>query len=186
MMLASQLLIVASLVFSQAGFVGIALPDNNSTYLITVLAPMALVAMVLGLIPSTLFGIFCGLTLALHAAVQPLDYIELVAVTPQSAAIIFGITGLLLGLLFALALRRNPTGWRRIARIVLICLAVSTVFSIVFLIVSTTNIIIDYGLVLEEELGGKVTESNIDGAFVLSRMLSYGNPELQILVDATN
>ena len=185
MMLASQLLIVASLVFSQAGFVGIALPDNNSTYLITVLAPMALVAMVLGLIPSTLFGIFCGLTLALHAAVQPLDYIELVAVTPQSAAIIFGITGLLLGLLFALALRRNPTGWRRIARIVLICLAVSTVFSIVFLIVSTTNIIIDYGLVLEEELGGNVTESNIDGAFVISRMLSYGNPELQILVDAT-
>jgi len=185
MVIVSQMLIVASLVFSQAGFVGIALPDDTSTYLITVLAPMALVAMFLGPILSTLFGLYCGLTLALHAAVQPLDYIELVAITPQSASIIFCITGLLLGLLFALALRHNPTGGRRIRRIVLICLVVSVLFSIVFLVVSTAYIIIDYGLVLEQELGSRVTESNIDGEFVISRMLSYGNPELQILVDAT-
>lgn len=184
MTIVSQALVVASLVFSQAGFVGVTLPAGNSTYFVSVLAPLAIVAMLRGPIRSGLFGIFCGLILALHAAVQPLDYIELVAIKPISSAIIFGATGFLLGLLFARALRNNPTSWRRAVRIVLICLGTSAVFSVIFLAMSTLNIVLDYGVALEEEFGPNITSSNIDGAFIVSRMLTYGNPGLQILIDA--
>ena len=115
------LVTVASMTYVQCGFVGIGHGGRYSGYALALLAPIAIAALLLGKEWGTLLGLASGVILYAHAQWQPLDLIERYFVTPYTSIVLYAATGLLLGILFSLALHRNPTGWRRVVPLTLIC-----------------------------------------------------------------
>ena len=100
--------------FTQLGFLTISLPGSQNSFIIGLLVPLCAAGLLLGPRYGFLLGVFAGATLALHSALQPLDYYELVLVGPVTSIVLFGISGFLSGIIYAFALRNNPRGFRRL------------------------------------------------------------------------
>lgn len=115
----------AALTFTQLGFVAIETPSGSAGYVVALLQVVALGALLLGTLPGTALGIVAGGVLFLHARVLPLDPYELSFITPLTSVIMFGVTGFLLGIMFAIALRNNPSRFKRVLYIVIVCVIVS-------------------------------------------------------------
>ncbi|MEE1158420.1 MAG: SpoIIE family protein phosphatase, partial [Atopobiaceae bacterium] len=122
--------------FTQLGFLTISLPGSQNSFIIGLLVPLCAAGLLLGPRYGFLLGVFAGGTLTLHSAIQPLDYYELVLVGPVTSIALFGISGLLSGVIYALALRNNPCGLRRIWYLLIASVAFSIVFGTGFACVS--------------------------------------------------
>ena len=170
-------------VFSQIGMLGISSSGNNSTYIFTVLAPLTVAAFLLGVFPGFATGCLTGVAMAIHANVQPLDYIELIGINRYSTPILLGVTGTLLGLVFAIALRRKPKGWRMVLRVGIICFVMSFFFSFCYRADSAAHILFDYATnelaVTDDE---EYTEEILDDFY--AKFLLLGDNGRQVELDA--
>ena len=146
-----------TLSFTQLGFADLVLPDGSTAYVVVVLEVVALGALLLGTLMGTFLGLVVGGALLIHARFLPLDHYELSFITPETSIFMLGLAGLSLGIFFAFALRNNPTQGRRAAYIVLVCIIVSWLYSITFLISVITQIIV--GLV--ETAGPSISETTV-------------------------
>lgn len=118
--------------FTQWGFLGFQLPSGSVAYLIFLLIPVALSALLLGTLFGAGIGLCAGLVLYAHSIVAPLDYFELVYVTPITSMGALAACGLALGILLAAVLRRCPVGLKRMAGVALSCAVASCVHSAFF------------------------------------------------------
>ncbi len=126
------LFVSASMTFIQFGFVGIGSAGEYAGYMLALLGPVTIAALFLGIAWGALEGVAAGLILQVHAYFLPLDLIERYFVTPLSSVVLYGASGFLFALLFALALRNNPRGIRRYVYYVLTCVLVSGFASLMF------------------------------------------------------
>ena len=88
---------IVSLSFSQLGFFGVGEQGAYVTYAIVLLAPVALSSLLLGTVLGTLAGLLAGASLLVHSIVQPLDFYEIMFVTPVSSVVLFAVAGFLAG-----------------------------------------------------------------------------------------
>ena len=164
----------AAFAFTQLGFIGITLPDGTAGYVVTLLAATALGALLLGAPIGAVLGMVAGGVLLLHAYLTPLDYYELMYVTPLTSIVMLGACGALLGILFAFALRNDPAQSRRVVYIVVICIVVSWLYSLAF----ATNVIASIASVIVESMEGSFTYSSTQQAASAAAMY-LGNMGLQ-------
>ena len=125
-------IISTALTFTQLGFAGIGLPGQYIAYTISLLMPIALASATLGFGRGALTGLISGIILMIHSMVLPLDYFELMFVTPFSSLVQLAISGLLCDWLFALVLRKQRHPAIYFFLILLASLVVSTLYSIGF------------------------------------------------------
>ena len=121
-----------ALTFTQLGFVDVPLEDGSDGYVVTLLQVVALGALLLGTFAGMVLGLLTGAVLLLHAQLLPLDHYELSFITPITSVVMFGFVGLLLGVLLAVALRKNPSQIRRVIYIFIVCLVASFLYSLGF------------------------------------------------------
>jgi serine phosphatase RsbU (regulator of sigma subunit)/anti-sigma regulatory factor (Ser/Thr protein kinase) len=77
------------------------------------LAPPIVGAFLFGPVTGTLLGLFAGVVAFAHADLMPLDFYEHNVMTTPGTLVLLAFTGLLSGLLFKFALRRDPRGGSR-------------------------------------------------------------------------
>ncbi len=128
--------------FTQLGFTDVTLPDGRVGYVVALLQVVALGALLLGTLAGAGLGLATGSVLFIHAQVMPLDHYELAFVTPLTSVIMFGISGLILGILFAFALRNDPQRIKRAAYIAIVCLLVSLLYTFGFAISVFASLIV--------------------------------------------
>lgn len=116
-------------IVTQWGYLGVQLANGTVTYLLCMLAPIALAALLLGTLPGAAVGFLSGAVLYFHALVIPLDYYELTRVTPITSVVAMTAFGFILGILFALVLRRHSKGRLRVVLLLLVCFVASGLFS---------------------------------------------------------
>lgn len=126
--------ISATLSFTQLGFVGIDLSGDYSGYVVVLLMPITLSAILLGPRRSALTGLFAGTMALLHATLMPLDYYEFTFVNLYSSVLAMTFTGFVLGMLFARVLTRDRVAWKRLLYVALVCIGVSWIYNIGFVI----------------------------------------------------
>ena len=114
------------------GFIGIGFAGEYTGYAMAILAPIALAGLLFGTMSGALIGVIAGVALLIHSRVQPLDYYEMLFISPVTSIVLLGAIGLLMGICFSIALRGNPTGWQRGLRIAVICICCSVLFTIGF------------------------------------------------------
>ncbi len=169
-----------TLAFTQTGFLNLDL-GVKSAYIVVLLLPIALGSLLLGTFAGTLLGFLSGAFLLAHAILMPLDYYELTFVTPFTSVCMLALSGLLLGLLFSLALRNNPTKIRRVVYLCLPCILVSIVYTFGF----TGNAI---ATVLEETISNAVAAGGTDEVNItdhaIRSVLSLGEIDVQAFFDA--
>ena len=107
--------------FAQLGLVGLGEPNEGMTYAVVQLVPVAIAALLFGPLGGALLGLIAGAALLVHSHVQPLDFFEVYFITPVSSCVLLLAAGVVLGLMFAAALRRDPSAGRRAAGIVAVC-----------------------------------------------------------------
>ena len=126
-----NLLIVAtSMTFMQFGFVGLGERGHYYAYLMALLAPISVSALLLGWQSSTLMGLSCGAVLLAHSQLMPLDPIEGYLIHPQNSIFLYGGAGLALGIAFELIRRGKLAGIRRYLALSLACTVVSVFASL--------------------------------------------------------
>lgn len=168
-----------ALTFTQLGFIGVSLPDGTEGYAVVLLQVVALGALLLGTFAGTMIGLLVGGMLYMHAQYLPLDQYEMTFVTSFTSIILLGGAGFLLGILFALALRKNPPPVKRAIRIVLVCLLVSALYSTYF----TMSVLIWFAADIYARFGDALTESYVSKrAWDVASEL--GNVTLQAGIDA--
>ncbi|MDO4796570.1 MAG: SpoIIE family protein phosphatase, partial [Coriobacteriales bacterium] len=165
----------AAMTFMQFGFIGIGLNRGFTTYILGLLGPIAIAALLLGKGWGTLEGLACGAALFVHARLQPLDLYELYFIGPFNSLVLYTVAGFALGLGFAIVLRRNPNGVRRVAYMAIVSAVVAALTSIAFL----GNAIVDMVII--------TVGSALEG-FGLPRELLYaisgmGDPVAQAIFD---
>ncbi len=180
-------LVSASMTFTQLGFIGLGANGVYFCYVMGLLAPVAVAALLLGKGLGFVQGLLSGAILGLHAYFQPLDIIERFFVTPLNSVVLYPLVGFLLGLLFAVALRNKPAPGHQIFRVALVCLVVSFIASIAFLVNSLIAIAMQS--VHDAIQAGGVAVANDNGAAIVSRdllaaLVGIGNLELQVVFDA--
>ena len=164
----------SSLTYTQLGFIALELPDGTVGYAVVLLEVVALGSLLLGTVPGMLLGLAIGGVLFLHAQYLPLDHYEMMFVTPTTSIVMFGVVGLLLGILFAFALRKNPGQIKRIIYITIICVFVSWLYSLAF----SFSVIMSLIISLAENVG--IDTSGIDiRVAATSTALRLGNLGLQ-------
>ena len=170
-------LAVASAVFSftQLGFANIEIPGGSSAYIVVLLQLVALGSLLLGTIAGAAMGVFAGGVLYAHACLLPLDHYELTFVTPESSIGLLGLSGFLLGILFAIALRNDPSQGKRIAYIVIVCFLVSSIYSIGFILNAFVSLAEDLTVMDEAAATEAVVLEE-----VMARFLRLGDPNLQM------
>lgn len=94
--------------FAQLGLVGLGEPNEGMTYAVVQLVPVAIAALLFGPLGGALLGLIAGAALLVHSHVQPLDFFEVYFITPVSSCVLLLAAGLVLGLMFAVALRHHP------------------------------------------------------------------------------
>ena len=144
-----------ALTFTQLGFFDLVLRDGTVGYVVVLLQVVALGALLLGTLTGTALGLFVGTVLLIHARALPLDHYELAFVTPATSVVMLGICGLLLGVLFAFALRNDPSQVKRIVYIAIVCIVVSWLYSAVF----ASNAIVLLTMEIVERSAVDVTDS---------------------------
>ena len=172
----------ATVAFTQLGFAGIGLPGSYVGYAVILLQPVALGALLLGTLWGTVIGLFAGTVLLAHATVMPLDYYEATYITPLTSVVMFTVIGFMLGFLFALALRGNPSNMRRVIYIVIVCIVVSWLYSLGFFFNVSTMLIV--------EAVNDIAPNADDAAYVevsseiVQTALNMGNLSAQAWIDA--
>ncbi len=116
-------------ILTQWGYKGVLLPDGQLSYLMPLFIPVAVGCLLLGPVAGIAFGVISGVTLFAHACIIPLDYYELVYVTPVNSVVAIPVSALMLSVLLALFLRKGLQGWRRILCIALACAVASCGFT---------------------------------------------------------
>ena len=172
-----------SLASTQLGFAGIGFIDEgHRAYAVVMLVPVALEALLLGLLPGLAMGLFAGLVMYGHATYLPLSYYELNFVTPLTSVVMLTISGLLFGVLFAFALRNNPRRAKRVVYIIIVCVFVSWLYSIGFIINVVVSIIVDAASkVGPDPTDAQMASVTADAAVLVDR---FGEVGLQAWVDA--
>ena len=138
---ASLLIISVSMTFTQFGFIGIGANGEFLCYALGLLAPVAATSLLLGKGLGALHGLLSGTVLYVHALWQPLDLFERFFVSVLNSLVLYAFIGFLLGFLFAIALRNNPSGKRRTIRFAIISFFVSIIASLLFLANGIVHII---------------------------------------------
>jgi len=169
----------AAFTFTQLGFIGIPMPNGPSVYITSMLIIVALSALLLGTVSSMAMGLFAGVVLYLHSLFMPLDHYELLFVNPLTSIVMLCVCGLLLGLFFAIALKNNPQGIRRIVYIAIACLIVSFLYSIGFAVNSIILLFAD----IVDTLGADVS-SDILTSRTIEAVLSLGDIGSGIFITA--
>ncbi len=123
-----------SISFTSLGYATVTSPNAMDVHLVMLLPLVALGALLFGLKGGFLTGLFSGLVMFAHAKIMPLDAFELSFITPITSVVMMTVSGILLGVLLKLALRRNPPLVKRIIRIALICLLVALVHTILCMV----------------------------------------------------
>ena len=176
-----MLLVSGSMIFIQLGFIGIGSMGQYVGYLLALLAPIAIVAILLGKGLSTLYGLLSGTMLFVHAQIQPLDIFENFFVTPLNAMGLYTVMGFAIGLSFAIALRNNPTLPRFIVYSVIVAFITSVLATLIFLANSLVNIVFSVAssvTTIEE------ATSNYFSNHMALIIISMGELDVQICGDA--
>ena len=181
LVLLSLSLMSASISFVQLGFLylGIGFGDNSFAYGMTLLAPIAAAALLLGKGWGTAQGAFSGLMLFLHSMIQPLDLYEKYLVSFIDSVILYALVGFVLGLLFAVALRNDPRGIRRAIYIILVCAIVSILATISFTLFGVTHLLISELMRSPIISGGEYGGSS---SFMMA-LAGMGSLSIQMLFD---
>ena len=168
-------IVAASMTFMQFGFIGVGADGQYLTYVLGLLGPISIAALLLGRGWGALNGLICGAILLAHAYVQPLDLYERYFVTPLNSVALYAATGFVLGLLFSLVLRKNPHGARRVIYMAIVCLVAAILASAAFV----ANTIADtvYAMITTTELQADVPRDTI------MAMDGIGDFGLQCLLD---
>ena len=111
--LAFTVAVIVSLSFCQLGFWPVGEVAGRSVYIMLLLAPPIVGALLFGPITGTLLGLFAGAITFAHADLMPLDFYEHNIMTPLNTFGLLTLVGLIAGLLFKFALRRKPIGGKR-------------------------------------------------------------------------
>ena len=167
------------LTFTQLSFVSFETPSGDVVYLMLLLVLTGAGSMLLGTATGTLLGFLSGVTLLIHSQVQPLDYYELLFVSPLTSFVMLGFAGLLFGMLFALALRGNPPQLRRAIYIAIASLVVAALCSVSFSVHAFVALVARLSNSTLAELG----EARLD-AMVQSTFMSLGDVGLAIALEA--
>lgn len=154
--------------FAQLGLVGLGVPNEGMTYAVVQLVPVAIAALLFGPLGGALLGLIAGAALLVHSHVQPLDFFEVYFITPVSSCVLLLAAGFVLGLMFAAALRRDPSAGRRAAGIVAVCVVGTA------LVVFAFRGCVLYELSVNGALAGEF--ANVDE--------SFGSVWAQIAIDA--
>ncbi|MBQ9001309.1 MAG: SpoIIE family protein phosphatase [Eggerthellaceae bacterium] len=126
---------IVAMSFCQLGFWPVGEVNDDPVYLILLLAPVAMGAIAFGPVTGVLLGLFGGLVAFAHAAILPLDFLEgYYFGTPLNTVGLFTFVALAAGVLFGLALRRDPQGGRRVALIIAVSVVVSFLASALSLV----------------------------------------------------
>lgn len=164
-----------TLTYTQLGFVDLRLPDGTVGYMVSLLQVVALGALLLGTLAGALLGLIIGGVLLLHAQLLPLDHYELAFVTPLTSVVMFGICGALLGMLFAFALRNNPSRIKRVIYICIVCVAVAIFYSLNFSI----NVFFSLIITIVETTGDQITDEYVT-SLAVATLAQLGDMGVQI------
>ena len=117
---------IVSMSFCQLGFWPLGDINGSLVYLILLLAPVFMGSIAFGPLTGALIGLFGGFVAYFHATALPLDVLESYFFgTPLNTVVLFAIVAFIAGILFDLALKRNPQGGRRIALIIAVSVVIS-------------------------------------------------------------
>ena len=178
----------AALTFTQLGFAGITDPDGTGTaYIIVLLLPVAIGALLLGTLAGTCIGLVAGGVLYGHAAAMPLDFYEMTFVTPLTSVAMLGVSGFLLGFLFAFALRHDPGQVKRVIYVAIVCIVVSFLYSIGFVTNVTITMVVNLAAELAAEGASSVDSTQITQLTdkgVATMALRIGDLSVQVWIDA--
>ena len=174
---------VAALVFTQLGLVGLGPQGQYAAYGNVLLTVVALGGLLFGMPLGTLLGLIAGVMMFVHAQVQPLDYYEIMYVTPVTSIMLFTFIGLFASFMFALALRRNPSLARRIIYIIIISVILSLVYTLFFVLNIFMVTVIQLALIYSNGTldVGSVEVQNI----VVSTVGQLGDVRIQFAFDAS-
>ncbi len=128
-----------SLTFTQIGFVSNGLDEPFASYIIMLLMPVAASSLLLGTVWGTMLGFFAGALLYVHALFMPLDFHELIFVTPGTSMLMLSASGFALGMMFCVGLGRAQTRLRRLACIALPCTITSFAYTFLSNAISTSS-----------------------------------------------
>lgn len=132
---------IVSMSFCQLGFWPVGEINECPIYLILLLAPVIMGAFAFGPATGALIGLLAGMVVFGHGVLLPLDYIEaLFFGTLLNTVVLFALVALIAGLLFDLALKRDPQGGKRVVFVIAVSVAVSFLAS-VFVYVSTVMLV---------------------------------------------
>lgn len=141
MTLVAVLVAIASLSFTQLGFWSIGYIGESPVYLMLILGPLVLGAMLFGPYTGTLLGLYSGAVVFAHSTLIPLDYYEVYFMTPLNAFGVHVVIGAVGGLLLSAASKREMGTGARAVRIIGVCLVLSIAASVL----AVLNIIVTYG-----------------------------------------
>ena len=173
----------AALAFTQLGFARIELADGFTAYVVVLLLPIALAALLLGTLIGAGMGVVAGTLLYAHASTLPLDYYELAFVNPASSIGLLGVTGFMLGILFAFVLRNDPPPVKRVVYLSIICLVASVMFSTGFAIFVFAELVADLARSGVSDLS-QAEITSIAQENVTRMVVRLGDVGIQMLLDA--
>ena len=127
--LAFTMATIVSLSFCQLGFWPIGEVAGRAVYIMLILAPPIVGALLFGPLTGALLGLFAGAMAFVHADLMPLDFYENNIMTPLNTFGMLTFVGLFAGLLFSFALRHDPRGGKRVGIIIGICILLSAMAS---------------------------------------------------------
>lgn len=166
--------------FTQCGFIGIGSGGHYIGYILGLLGPVAVASLLFSRRLGALYGLLSGAMLYVHSIFHPLDLFELYFVSWSNSFLLYMLAGYLLGLLFAVALRNDPKGPRRIIYLGIVCLLVSLVVSFAFLVNALVQIALHYAPAAQQQ---GMTELPTEGYNALEALVSFsGQPVFDALL----
>ncbi len=177
------LVIIASLTFMQLGFIGVGSDGVYICYVMSLLAPVALAAYLFGMRSGFLVGLYAGGIQYVHAMFQPLDLYEKYFVTLPSSVLLYALYGLLAGVLFGIAFKKEVSVRSRYVRMGIVA-AICDVFHFIGFYVIT---ILSLSVRMATEQGyfsstNTTTEVSVSNELVRA-LLGTGDIMLQLVFD---
>ena len=126
-------IVSAAQTFLQMGFIGVGSSGEYVCYIMAILVPITVAALLLGKWQGMAMGFFSGSVLLLHSKLQPLDLYERYLVTPLNSVLIFTFLGFLIGAIFALASRSQAKGWVLMVQMAFTTIVSAVAASVLFL-----------------------------------------------------
>ena len=175
----------ASLIITTLGFGLLDLPNMETTYVVLLLLPVALAALLLGAPAGAGMGFLAGTLMYAHASLMPLNVYEMAFVTPTTSVVLLTVLGLVLGIAFAIALRGDPPAPRRFIYIGLVCVLGSLLFSMGFTFNVYASLVVD--LVSAAMSAGVENEQAMEEMMTSEAVMTtlrLGHMGYQALIDA--